>query len=134
MMAEPLDPRAWKQLEERLYLEKRWGDLVQAYSERAEVLEDEEQRERLFFQAGQLARKAGAWRTLIAAYKKMGESAKGKDAAVFHFLAASVIDEKLKAPEEAERAFRASLEAIPEDARILTAIQAFFERRGLWKD
>src|SRR5438552_3133570 len=51
------DPRAFKQLEERLYAEKKWSELVSAYASRAMSLEDPDQRERLLFQAGQVAEK-----------------------------------------------------------------------------
>ena len=46
------DPRAFKQLEEKLYAEKKWSELVSAYASRALALEDMDQRERLLRRRG----------------------------------------------------------------------------------
>jgi tetratricopeptide (TPR) repeat protein len=236
------DPKAFKQLEERLYSEKKWTELVSAYASRALALEDMDQRERLLFQAGQIAeknlqdpvaaggyyrrafdvrrsfvralaalralhqdrkdwgrvaeaielefgatvevskrarlqkelgdalcqqegldpeeaikayaraleidskqrpalaeleklcRKHQKWPKLVAAYKKLGDASSGKDAAVFHFLAGGILDERMKAPDLAAKAYKSSLQAGPEDARILGTIVAFFEKRKSWVD
>src|SRR5205823_4381732 len=81
-----------------------------------------------------LCRKHAKWSKLVAAYKKLGDATFGKDSAVFHFLAGGILDEKMKAPDLTAKAFKSSLTAGPEDARILTTIASFFERRKLWED
>lgn len=236
------DPRAFKQLEEKLYADKNWVELVAAYGSRAQALEDPDQKERLFFQAGQIAeknqqdpaaaivyyrkafevrksfvralgalralvtdrkdwkavaesvelelpatteppkkarlykelgdalahqegldpeepikayakaleldpkqrtalteleklcRKHNKWNKLVAAYKKLGDASFGKDAAVFHFLAGGILEDKIKAPDLAQKAYKASLGAGPDDIRILGTITSFFEKRKAWED
>jgi tetratricopeptide (TPR) repeat protein len=236
------DPRAFKQLEERLYADKRWSDLVEAYASRAMAVEDLDQRERLLFQAGQLAeqklqdakaaggyyrrafdvrktfvralsalralhadkkdhkaitevltleieatpeppkkaklnkelgdalaaqegidpeepikayvkaleldpkqrpalveleklcRKHSKWNKLVGAYKKLADSTTGKESAVFHFFAGTILDEKLKQYEFATRAFRSALEAKPDKLEIVGNIATFFEKRKSWDD
>jgi tetratricopeptide (TPR) repeat protein len=236
------DPRAFKQLEEKLYADKKWAELVEAYAARAARLEDPDHRERLLFQAGttaeqklqdpaaaagyyrrafdvrktfvralgalralqadkkdlkavaetlelelaatpeptkkarlqkelgdalagqegldpeesikaytraleldpkqrgalveleKICRKHAKWNKLVAAYKKLADTTFGKDSAVFHFFAGTMLDEKLKQYDYASRAFKQSLEAKPEDARIYGTIASFFEKRKAWDD
>ncbi|HZU96385.1 MAG TPA: hypothetical protein VFF73_06830, partial [Planctomycetota bacterium] len=237
-----LDPRAFKQLEEKLYADKRWADLVAAYEGRSSNVADLDQRERLLFQAGQLAeqklqdgasaatfyrrafdvrktfvralgalralhtdkkewkavaetieleltatpdkaksarlekergdalvniegldpeepikaytkaleldpkqrgalveleklcRKHLKWNKLVSAYKKLADTSTGKDAAVFHFFAGTILDERLKQYDYASRAFKSSLEAGSGEAKIVTTIALFFEKRKQWDD
>ncbi|MEZ0228509.1 MAG: tetratricopeptide repeat protein, partial [Planctomycetota bacterium] len=237
-----LDPKAFKLLEEKLYVEKKWPELVQAYETRAMAMVDPDQRERLFFQAGQLAeqrlqdvtaaskhyksafevrktfvralgalralhadkkdlkavaqaieleltattdkaksarlqkelgdalagqegldpeepikaymkalevdpkqrgalveleklcRKHNKWNKLVAAYKKLADTTTGKDAAVFHFFAGTILDEKLKQFDYAARAFKSSLDLGSAEAKIITHIATFFEKRKAWDE
>lgn len=237
-----LDPKAFKQLEEKLYADKKWPELISAYESRAIGVQDLDQRERLLFQAGQLAeqklqdtagasayykrafevrktfvralgalralhadkkdhkavaqaieleltattdktksarlqkelgdalanqegldpeepikaymkaleldskqrgalveleklcRKHAKWNKLVAAYKKLADTTTGKDAAVFHFFAGTILDERLKQYDYAARAFKSSLEAGSGESKIITTIASFFEKRKAWDD
>ncbi|MCO5166416.1 MAG: hypothetical protein M9894_08630 [Planctomycetes bacterium] len=80
----------------------------------------------------QLAKKHQRWDALVQAYRALAGAAQDKQAAIYHFLAGTILDESAKDPEEATRAFAAALDAGPKDARILGTITRFFERRGEW--
>ena len=81
-----------------------------------------------------LCRKHNKWNKLVTAYKKLGDASTGKDAAVFHFLAGGILEDKVKAADLAQKAYKASLVAGPDDLRILGIISAFFEKRKAWED
>src|SRR5262249_36646580 len=66
--------------------------------------------------------------------KKLADTTTGKDAAVFHFFAGTVLDERLKQYDYAARAFKSSLEAGSGELKIIQTIAGFFEKRKAWED
>jgi len=79
-----------------------------------------------------LARDLQKWPQLAEAYRTLAEATSGKQNAVYHFLAGTVHDERLKDAEGAAREFGQALEAGPEDPRIVGTITSFFERTQAW--
>lgn len=80
----------------------------------------------------QLAKKHQRWDALVQAYRALAGAAQDKQAAIYQFLAGTILDESARDPDDASRAFAAALDAGPKDARILGTITRFFERRGEW--
>ena len=82
----------------------------------------------------QLAKQLGSWRELVQAYRLAADGAeKPAQAAVFQFLAGTILDEHLKQDAEARVAFARALELKPQDQRIVAIMAKFFERVQAWE-
>ena len=80
-----------------------------------------------------LARQLDSFRPLVEAYRHLAHAAKGKQAAVYHFLGGMVLNEQCKDPAGATAAFNASLDSGSAEPRILGVISKHFEKTGDWE-